>query len=305
MNIKLLVWNTLYKWYVKLFQERDKRLLKYKTAICLIFKNEAPFLKEWIEFHHLIGIEHFYLYNNNSTDNYKEILVPYINIGLVTLVDWPQDHSQRQAYHNAWDRFKHECNWMCFLDADEFICLKKYRNINEWLEKFSKFPSVHIYWKMFGTSGVVHHDFDKLVIEQYTSCWDNLFYHGKNFINTRFEVANWDFIGVHHNPSCWYYMFGKKVRMNSIGSDGYIEAPNLYWQKDGKKSKDIQINHYFCKSWDLYAIKMKRTDVAYEQEKAPAHNMNSYFYDQEEKCVSKDYTIQRYLIRLKNKLGKL
>lgn len=305
MGIRLLIWNSLYKWYVKLFGNKDDRRLRYKTAICLIFKDEAPFLQEWIEYHHLIGIEHFYLYNNNSTDNYEEVLQPYIDKGLVTLIDWPQEHSQRQAYHNAWESFKQECNWICFLDADEFICLRNYANINEWLEKFSKFPSVHIYWRMFGTSGVIHHDFDKLVIEQYTSCWESLFYHGKNFINTRFDVANWDFIGVHHNPNCWYKMFGFKIRMNSIGSDGFIEAPNQYWEKEGKQPKDIQVNHYFCKSWDLFAKKMKRTDVAYTQEKAPAHDLNRYFYNQEELCISKDYTIQRYLIRLKSKLGKL
>ena len=39
---------------------------KYNVAVCAIFKNEAPYLKEWIEFNHLVGVEHFYLYNNNS-----------------------------------------------------------------------------------------------------------------------------------------------------------------------------------------------------------------------------------------------
>ena len=38
----------------------------YKVSLCTIFKNEAPYLKEWIEFNHLIGVEHFFLYNNNS-----------------------------------------------------------------------------------------------------------------------------------------------------------------------------------------------------------------------------------------------
>ena len=81
MGIRLLIWNSLYKWYVKLFGNKDDRRLRYKTAICLIFKDEAPFLQEWIEYHHLIGIEHFYLYNNNSTDNYEEVLKPYIDKG--------------------------------------------------------------------------------------------------------------------------------------------------------------------------------------------------------------------------------
>lgn len=51
---------------------------QYKVSVCAIFKNEAPYLKEWIEFNRIVGVEHFYLYNNNSEDNYEEIIAPYI-----------------------------------------------------------------------------------------------------------------------------------------------------------------------------------------------------------------------------------
>ena len=59
---------------VRPFLRKPKYNKKYRISICGIFKNEAPFLKEWIEFHEMIGIEHFYLYNNNSDDNFEEIL---------------------------------------------------------------------------------------------------------------------------------------------------------------------------------------------------------------------------------------
>ena len=50
---------------------------RYPLAICAIFKNEAPWLKEWIIYHHkVLGVKHFYLYNNDSTDNFIEILSP-------------------------------------------------------------------------------------------------------------------------------------------------------------------------------------------------------------------------------------
>lgn len=77
-----------------MFGKHDKRNLKYRISLCLIFKNEAPFLKEWLDYHLTVGIDHFYLYNNNSDDNFKDILQPYIEKGLVTLVDWPYEHSQ-------------------------------------------------------------------------------------------------------------------------------------------------------------------------------------------------------------------
>ena len=61
---------------------------KYQLALCAIFKNEAPYLKEWIEFHKLVGVEHFYLYNNESDDNYLEVLKPYLETNQVDLIDW-------------------------------------------------------------------------------------------------------------------------------------------------------------------------------------------------------------------------
>ena len=39
-------------------------------AVCAIYRNEAPYLREWIEFHRLVGVERFFLYNNESTDDH-------------------------------------------------------------------------------------------------------------------------------------------------------------------------------------------------------------------------------------------
>lgn len=54
-----------------------------------MFQNEAPWLKEWITYHHkVLGVDHFYLYNNDSTDDFMKILQPYIDNGIVELIDW-------------------------------------------------------------------------------------------------------------------------------------------------------------------------------------------------------------------------
>ena len=39
---------------------------KHQLSICAIFKNEAKFLKEWIEYHRLVGVDHFYLYDETG-----------------------------------------------------------------------------------------------------------------------------------------------------------------------------------------------------------------------------------------------
>ena len=39
----------------------DKNLFLYDLAVVAIFKDEARYLKEWLDYHLLAGVEHFYL----------------------------------------------------------------------------------------------------------------------------------------------------------------------------------------------------------------------------------------------------
>jgi hypothetical protein len=43
--------------------------------MCTMVRNSGPRLLEWIAFHrHFLGVEHFVLYDNNSTDGTEELL---------------------------------------------------------------------------------------------------------------------------------------------------------------------------------------------------------------------------------------
>ena len=63
--------------------------MKPYLSICAIYRDEAPYLREWIEFHRLVGVERFFLYNNGSEDDHLEVLAPYVEDGIVVLHDWP------------------------------------------------------------------------------------------------------------------------------------------------------------------------------------------------------------------------
>ena len=56
-----------------------------------VFKNESMYLKEWIDFHLLAGIEHFYLYDNSTTDDPSSVLKKYIEEEKVTYIKWEVD----------------------------------------------------------------------------------------------------------------------------------------------------------------------------------------------------------------------
>ena len=133
-------------------------LANNSIAICAMFKNEAPYLKEWIEFHRIIGVDHFYLYNNCSDDNYYEILEPYIATGIITLVDWPYfcsgnwDDVQIKAYNNCLKYVADKYFWLAIIDVDEFIVPVTSNNLCEFLDSYKSYAGVEISWQNYGTS---------------------------------------------------------------------------------------------------------------------------------------------------------
>lgn len=134
-----------------------------EVAICMMFRNEGPFLAEWLAYHKLIGVNHFYLYNNGSTDNFREILRPYIKQGVVELFHLPlatdnvQEHNilQKRAYTHALKLAKkHKHRWLAIIDSDEYICMTRSENLPKFLREYLYAPGLVINWVMFGSSGV-------------------------------------------------------------------------------------------------------------------------------------------------------
>ncbi len=149
---------------------------QWDLAACLIFQNEADYLKEWIEFHKLLGVQHFYLLNHLSTDHYLSVLTPYIDAGVVELIDWPYapktlqewDAIQCHAYTHVIQLAKSKVKWLAILDSDEFLFPTQGDSLIDYLsayEEFDKVGGVKVNWVVFGTSWVKKIPNDKLLIE--------------------------------------------------------------------------------------------------------------------------------------------
>jgi hypothetical protein len=133
--------------------ERASGDFKYPLAVCAIFREEAPFLDEWIAFHHGIGVRHFYLYNNFSSDHFRQVLATWIARGLVTLIDWPQPVGQLSAYRDCIWRARRDCRWIAFLDLDEFLFSPQSTDIGDVLERYADLPGLEVWQVYFGSGG--------------------------------------------------------------------------------------------------------------------------------------------------------
>lgn len=150
-------------------------------SVAAIFKNESPYLKEWIEYHKLVGVQHFYLYNNDSQDDYYAVLAPYIAAKEVTLIEWPNrpaDPSktwswvfatQVTAYEQAIIRAKGHSKWLALIDIDEFLVPVREQTMVSFLKQCEQaqpnLPAVHILWEMHGTSNVQSIPKESLMID--------------------------------------------------------------------------------------------------------------------------------------------
>lgn len=295
-RIKYTILSGWHKLLLNLIRPTKVEKKKYYTAICAIFKNEALYFKEWLEYHKIIGVEHFYLYNNLSDDNYMDILRPYIEDGTVTLVDWPTPQSQMQAYSDCVERFSHEANWIGFIDLDEFIVPNICDNINEVLKPFEKKrPVVIVYWKLFGTSGLLDRDKNSLVTESFYSCWRKQTNIGKLFFNTAYNYA--EDLEINKSP---HYRKAKYKGIILSPVNVFDEVVSCGIHKATSELPTVQINHYFTKSYKEYAQKRSRGDVYH----AMSPYDEDYFYWHEMKCQSADYHIQKYMIKLKLAMEK-
>ena len=126
---------------------------KVYLSIVAILKNEAPYIKEWIEYHKLVGVERFYFYDNGSTDNTREILNPYIKDGTVVYNYIEGKCLQNPAYADAIVKYKNETRWLAIIDLDEFIVPIEKDNIQDFLKDYEKYPAVGINWVMFDSNG--------------------------------------------------------------------------------------------------------------------------------------------------------
>jgi Glycosyltransferase family 92 len=280
---------------IVLLHRNRKSSYKYEVTICGLFKNEGRFLREWMDFHIAAGVEHFYMYNNNSDDNYLEVLEPFVKQGIAEIIDWPQPFPQMPAYRDCYEKRRHEAKWIGYIDIDEFVCPKYDLIIRSWLDRYKKFPSVLIYWKSFGTAGRLRHDDQQYVIEQYTSAFEKLMDMGKVFINTSYRFEEFK---TPHLISAQTNVFGMKFNIPPVNEYKIFVCFGLHRVPLFNRKITIQLNHYWSKALEIFIYnKTQRSDV-YSKEN---EEIDKYILlnPNEKNCITRDYAIQRYLLDLR------
>lgn len=215
----------------------------YLTA-CLCFKNAASYLAEWLAFYTALGVERFYLYDNESTDNFAEPLAPYLSRGTVTLISHPGRAIQKAVYAHCLKTFGAGSRWMMFCDDDEFLFPTKDVPLPEALAPYEKFAGVAVSWMLYGASG--HRTRPPgLVIENYTQRFAVPDQHVKCIVDPARIVGP---VLIAHEFQC----VDGEVVVNENGepmAGPFSQRPT---------ADILRINHYLTKSHDELIARRKR-----------------------------------------------
>ena len=230
-------------------------------ACVTIIKDETLYLPEWIEFHLMQGFNHFYIYDNGSTDNLYDVMEKYCKQGLVTITPWRNFsaslHPQKSANAHALANYCHNYRWTAFFDVDEFIFSPTHDNLLKPLADRDDQVCICLPWHNFGPDGHVKAP-DGLVIKNYTE--KAVFppdLQRKSLLRykTILNPAATSSAGTH----CFHFHNMGPALINEIGQRipiDHFQDPKYAIQGD------FQLNHYFTRSVAELAEKVRKGRVS-------------------------------------------
>ncbi|CDY48356.1 BnaCnng16180D [Brassica napus] len=93
----------------------------FEMCVCTMTRNAAAVLREWVMYHAGIGVQRWFIYDNNSDDDIIAEIRDLESRGYnITRHFWPWIKTQEAGFSNCAIRARSDCDWVAFIDVDEF-----------------------------------------------------------------------------------------------------------------------------------------------------------------------------------------
>ncbi len=161
-----------------------------------MFKNEAINIEEWIKHYLHHGVDHFYMINDASTDDFLSILQPYIDNNIVTLYNtsFPYYLGRQKNLYNTYilPNIK-QTKWLVMVDMDEYLWSPKDINLKNVINLFNHLGQIQFYDVLFGSNG--HITQPKSIVNSFTKRQAVPRKCLKYMVNSNYEFSS---LNVHH-----------------------------------------------------------------------------------------------------------
>jgi hypothetical protein len=254
---------------------------KHYLSIGAIFRNENSWLDEWIQYHRAIGVEYFYLFNDDEDTHVSDrILQPYVEQGFVENISLEEikeissvarQWRQLKTYEYAFQYTAGKTRWLATIDLDEFMLPKQYDDLRELLVHYETHSALAMNWQIFGTNGYIKRpptQINHLLYRAEENLWSNHYF--KSIVQPE-RVLLEKLYDVHHFPC----RDGETVNGNHKSVSGL---------RCDVTTNVIQLNHYCLRSWqDFWEVKFHRDRFNYAGAFKPdyfeRHDRNEIFDD--------------------------
>jgi hypothetical protein len=255
-------------------------------SIAAIVKNETGYIAEWIEYHLLAGVEKFFIYDNESTDNLREFLEPYIRNGMVEYHFFPGKRRQVNVYNDAVRRYKYASFWLAFIDIDEFLVPVSTKNLPEFLRDFEDVPGIEVNQVLYGSGGHQKKT-GGLVIERFK---DHSFYnlHNNQGVKSIVNPRHVFYMQTAHTAEYFDGALSVDTHKNK-NTEASLNRPALH--------DKIRINHYGSKSFEEFT---SRIDLG--RASSPGKLTAAEFYRRDRNEVKNDTIMDKFIPIIKERL---
>lgn len=271
-----------------------------KLGITTIQRDRAPWIKEWVVFHYLVGFRKFYIYLHNSSDDSKKILnglKKKFDIKIFVL-DPDIENPQLKCYQQSYENFGDGVDWMAFIDGDEFLFPTSGKSIADTLKKYAdkqslspikKISALGVYWACFGSSGYIEEP-KGLIIENYKyRAIDG--YHNNRHIKSIVKGGQGESV-LPSSPHLFQTPFGTY--------DENLRPIEKGWTNYEPTYKNFRINHYVTQSRSFF-LNFKSKVIPPDG----ADKRDESFWEEHNRNDIQDNSMDRFIGPLKKILNSL
>jgi len=251
------------------------------SAVCALMLGEDKYVDEWVQYY-LYGLKfnRIYIYDNSEHNVLKYLGTKYPNVFIIHSGGAPPPPGQARGMrvlpvYNDWlvkNRALPEnerVTWCAFVDADEFIVLKKHDNITDFLKEYCKDGGVSINWFIYGDSKLTGYS-PEPVTKRFVWREPTVNNHVRTIIKCDDVESVTEIHGIGN------FKPGKhKKDTNGKAIDGPFNP--------GGPTDIVYINHYFTKTKEEFDIKKSRgkSNTGYYRDDSDfkLHNFNDVHDD--------------------------
>ena len=256
-----------------------------KAVLVSSFRNEAPFVLEFVAHHKVIGFDEIVVASNDCTDGTTEILEALAAMGVIRHVPCkPPPKSSPQAHAYAQIRKLlpiDRADWLMILDADELL------NIHVGAGRLTDLIAaqepgvglVLVHWATFGNSG---HDawVDELSSRRFVHRLRTL--NGNGLVKSPIRSPKgWRHLSNHHPyghaAGRLKIAFAGGLWVEEVAADSIAFGTYRNVKPTVGSFRCAQVNHYATRTADSFDLRRERGRGAMPQGKANDRHNDDYF----------------------------